>query len=43
MNFWEWAYKNQYADKEDLKAAVALNDLTQEEYKQLTDEIYKDE
>ncbi|MEK4030681.1 XkdX family protein [Pseudobacillus sp. FSL P4-0506] len=40
MDFWKWAYENKYADKEDLKMAVMLSDLTEEEYKTLTDEEY---
>jgi hypothetical protein len=40
MNFWELAYDNGWATKEQLGQAVELNDLTVEEYQQITGEEY---
>lgn len=40
MEFWKWAYDNQYATKGDLKEAVTLDDLTPVEYTTVTGEVY---
>ena len=40
MDFWKWAYENQYASKADLKEAVTLDDLAVTEFKQITGEDY---
>ncbi|MEK5171830.1 XkdX family protein [Heyndrickxia sp. FSL W8-0496] len=40
MSFWERAYKVGWASKDDLNSAVQWNEITPEEYKQITKEDY---
>jgi hypothetical protein len=40
MSFWELAYKQEWASKEDLQLAVQLEEITAEEYQTITDEAY---
>ncbi|MGG3803182.1 XkdX family protein [Metabacillus fastidiosus] len=40
MAFWEWAYDNNYANKEDLKRAVLYKDITANDYYLITNELY---
>ncbi|WP_081412584.1 XkdX family protein [Fictibacillus gelatini] len=40
MNFWELAYKYNWATKDQLKEAVFYNDLTIEDFERITGEPY---
>ena len=40
MSFWQLAYTFEWANKDDLKRAVQLKEITSEEYKQITKDDY---
>ncbi|KIL31997.1 XkdX family protein [Bacillus subtilis] len=40
FDFWEMAYRYEWATKDDLKKAVELGDITTDEYQQITNEDY---